>query len=270
MKTNLLRSLAAILALTGGLLLCDSARAQVVGINSPGSAYGVSYSSIQFIDTTSLNPSLVPGTTSLNQNISPWGGSNPINNTLSLTTDTVTLDTAQGDIVADVIGGNYSLVLNNVLLNQAPLNTGFADLIFSFSVEFQLDPINGLATQPTVFPNFSVNGTVQNSSGSFAAVKGNIDYYGVNTAGTYGIVESVSYNSFFNTPGSFSATVSGTPVNTFTPTLAANTTLTLVGYFDFTVDPASISAETAPVPEPGSGLLLGLAAVSGILWRKRS
>jgi hypothetical protein len=264
MKSNSFRSLVTTFALTGGLLLGDSARAAVSSIiNSPTG----SFASIQFIDTTSLNPSLNPGTTSINQNVTPWGGVPPINNTLSLTTDPVTFDFAQGDITADVLLGNYSLTLNNVVLNQIAGNTGFADLIFQFSVEFQLDAF-GLPSQATVFPNFAVNGTVQSSSGSFAAVKGIIDYYGVNTAGTYGVLETVNYNSLFNTPGNFSAIVPGIPVNGTTPTLVGGTTLTLVGYFDFTVDPANINVETVPVPEPGTGLLLGLAAVSGLLWRR--
>lgn len=264
MKTNLFCSLVATLALTDGLLLCDSAKAQVVGINTPGS----SYSSILFNDTTSFERGqFFLGTTSINQNISPWGGAATINNTLALTTDPVTSDFAQGNITADVIAGNYSIALNNVVLNQAPNNGGFADLIFQFSVEFQLDPILGLPSQATVFPNFSVNGTVP-YFGNFASVNGYINYYGVNVAGPSLLLDTVNYNSLFNTTGSFSSTVNGTPVNGITPNLLANSTLTLVGYIDFKVDPASINAETLPVPEPGSGLLLGLAAVSGLLWRK--
>jgi hypothetical protein len=264
MKTNLLRSLVNTLALTGGLLLVDSSRAAVTSvINSPVG----SYATIQFIDTTSLNPSFNPGTTSLNQNITPWGGAAPINNTLSTTTDPVTFDFAQGDIVANVIGGNYSIALNNVVLNQIAGNTGFADLIFSFSVEFQLDGA-GLLSQATVFPNFSVNGTVQSSIGSFASVNGNINYYGTDYYGVYGLLDTVNYNALFNTPGNFSSIISGVSINVTTPNLAPNTVLDLVGYLDFKVDPASINAETVPVPEPGSGLLLGFAAVSGLLWRR--
>jgi hypothetical protein len=261
MKTNFLRLLISTVVLIGGLLPGVSSRAAVSGINSPAG----SFATIQFIDTTSLDPSSNPGLTSLNQTITPWGGGPPINNTLSLTTDSVTLDTAQGDIVADVIGGNYSLALNNVLLNQAPLNTGFAHLIFQFSVEFQIDAF-GLASQPTLFPNFLVNGTVQNTTSSFAAINGWIDYYGVNAAGTYGVLETVNYSALFNTPGSFSGTVSGIPVFGTTPNLVANTTLTLVGNIDFMVDPASISVET--VPEPTTGLLALLSLPALLLRRK--
>jgi hypothetical protein len=166
-------------AVTYGLLLVGSARAAVTSpINSPAG----SYASITFDDTASLNPSFIPGTTLLNQNVSPWGGVPPINNTLSSTTDPVTFDVAQGDIVADVIGGNYSISLNNISLSQAPGNTGLAHLLYQFSVEFQLDGA-GLPSQATVFPNFAVNGTVQSGSGSYAAVKGYINYDAVNTAG---------------------------------------------------------------------------------------
>jgi hypothetical protein len=262
MKTDSFRPFLATFALTGGLLLVHSARAAVVPtINSPGS----SYASIWFDDTASFDPLLTPGVTSLNQNVSPWGGAAPINNNLSLTTDPITFDFAQGDITADVIGGNYSIALNNIVLNQLPGNTGLAHLLYQFSVEYQLDAF-GLPSQATVFPTFLVNGTVQPSAGSFAAIKGYIDYLGVNTAGTIGVLETVNYNSLFTTPGNFSAIVSGVPVNGSTPTLVGGTTLTLVGYLDFIVDPASISVQT--VPEPGSALLAGFAALGGLLWRR--
>jgi hypothetical protein len=268
MKPTIRNTIIIVIASIGGLLLGDSARAAVVNtINSPGS----SFSTITFADTNSLSPSLVAGG-NYNQTVSPWGGAAPINNTLPLTTDPIG-DFAKGNITANVIAGNYSLSLNSVLLNQAPLNTGFADLIFRFSVEFQLDGA-GLPSQATVFPNFLVNGTVQNPAGSFAAVKGFINYSGVNSAGTIGILDTVNYNALFNTPGNFSSTVVGVPVNGTTPTLVANTTLTLSGMIDFTVDPSNISAET--VPEPGSGLLVGFAILGALLcrlmnqWRTRS
>jgi hypothetical protein len=79
---------------------------------------------------------LTPGITSINQSISPWTGATYA---LALTTDPVTLDTAQGDITAGFLGNSYSIALNNIGRTQAPLNTGFAHLIFAFSVEFQLD-----------------------------------------------------------------------------------------------------------------------------------
>jgi len=259
MKSSVLKSLTIITASMGGLFLGGSARAAVVStINSPIS----SVASISFVDTNSLSPSLVPGGF-YNQTVSPWGGPAPITGTLPLTTDPIG-DFAKGIITADVIGGNYSLTLNSVLLNQAALNTGSADLIFRFSVEFQLDAA-GLPSQPTVFPNFIVNGTVQNTSGSFAAVKGFINYSAVNTAGAISLVDTVNYNALFNTPGNFSGTVAGVPTFGITPTLVPNTTLTLSGMIDFTVDPANISAES--VPEPGSGLLVGIAVLSGLLWR---
>jgi hypothetical protein len=152
--------------------------------------------------------------------------------------------------------------LNNIVLNQAPNNTSFAHLNFQFSVEYQLDAFD-LPRQATLFPNFLINGTVQNTAGSFAAVSGFIDYYGVNTAGTYGILETVNYGASYTTPGNFTATVSGIPVGGTTPLLVGNTTLMLVGNIDFMVDPASISVQT--IPEPASSLLLGLAALGGLL-----
>jgi hypothetical protein len=258
MKPTIRNTITIVIASIGSLLLGDSARAAVSSINSPVS----SISAISFIDTNSYSPSFVQGGI-YNQTVSPWGGAAPINNTLPLTIDPIG-DLAKGNIMADVIGGNYSLTLNSVQLNQAALNTGFADLIFRFSVEFQLDGA-GLPSQATIFPNFVVNGTVQNSGSGFAAVKGFINYTGVNTAGTISLLDTVNYNALFNTPGNFNGTVGGIPVNGTTPTLAPNTTLTLSGMIDFTVDPANINVET--VPEPGSGLLVGFAVLCGLLWR---
>ena len=261
MKSSILKSITIVIVFAGSLLLGDSARALVINtINSPAT----SFSTISFIDTNSLSPSFVPGG-AYNQTVTPWGGLAPISNTLPLTTDPIG-DFAKGNITANVSLGNYSLALNSVILNQAPLNTGFADLIFSFSVEFQLDAA-GLPSQATVFPNFAINGTVQNPAGSFASIKGFINYTGVNTAGTVSVLDTVNYNALFSTPGNFSSVVNGVPVNGTTPTLAPNTTLTLSGVIDFTVDPANINVET--VPEPGSGLLVGFALLSGLLWHTR-
>jgi hypothetical protein len=176
MKTNFIRHSLIALALAGGMFLADSAPAAISGINTPVA----SFAQIQFIDTTSLDPSFIPGITSINQSVSSWNGATY---SLASTTDPVTSDTAQGDITASFLGNSYTIALNNVVLTQAPLNTGFAHLIFSFSVEFQLDAL-GLPSQPTLFPNFLVNGTVQSTSGSFAAINGFIDYYGVNATTT--------------------------------------------------------------------------------------
>ena len=245
--------------IAGSLLLGNLVNAQVVGINSPVT----SYASIRFDDTTSLDPLLTPGITSITPTVSPWGG---LTHALPLTTDPVTLDFAQGDITAAVILGNYDIALNNVTLNQIVPNTGFAKLTFSFNVEFQIGA-GGLASQATLSPIFLVNGTVQSSSGSFAQIGGFINYYAVNTAGTYTVVETVNYNALWNTPGPFSAIVAGIPVNGTTPALVPFTTLTLDGSISFLVDPASINVQT--IPEPGSAQLLILAAITGLLWRTR-
>src|SRR6266404_2903783 len=125
MKLSIRNTITIVIASIGGLLLGDSARAAVVStINSPAG----SFASISFVDTNSLDPSLNPGNNFF-QNITPWGGAAPIGNTLALSTSGIG-DLAKGNIMADVIGGNYSLSLNSVLLNQAVLNTGYADLIF--------------------------------------------------------------------------------------------------------------------------------------------
>jgi hypothetical protein len=262
MKTNSFRCFVAALALAGGLLLTSSARAQITVINTPITSYG----SILFNDTTSYNSFLLPGITSVNPYTSPWGGGNSVSQNLGLTTDPVTSDFAQGIITVSGSGNNYNIALTGVTLNQAAGNTGYADLIFQFSVEFQLGG-GGLLSQPTLFPNFAVSGTVQNS-GNFASVTGYINYYGTDYYGVYGLLDTVNYNDVYNTPGPFNGTAIGVPVNGTTPNLSPNTTLDLVGYLDFRVDPASINVETVPVPEPGSGLLLGFAGASGFLWRK--
>ena len=148
-------------------------------------------------------------------------------------------------------------------LSQLPVNTGQALLWFHFNIEYQLDPA-GLPLQTTLYPNFVVNGTVQPTAGSFAAVNGFIDYYGVNTAGTLTLLDTVNYNSTWNTPGSFTGTAFGVPVSGTTPALVGNTTLTLIGDIRFVVDPATINAET--IPEPAS---IGLLALGGLLMVRR-
>jgi hypothetical protein len=260
MKPSILKSLTIVAVSIGGLLLADSVHAQVTGINTPIS----SYASIQFNDTTSFNPLLLPGS-SYSSSISPWGGASQ---SLASTTDPTTLDLAQGGITAAVIAGNYSLSLNNVVLNQALVNTGHADLIFQFDVQFQIGA-GGLAIQPTVFPNFAINGTVLNLGG-FASVTGSINYYGSSTSnGVFGLMDTVNYNDIYNTPGNFSAIATGVPVNGFTDLLDPNSTLELVGNIDFKVDPADINVQT--VPEPDSNLLLAVGTLlCGLLLRKRA
>lgn len=256
MKSSLLRTITIVIAFAGGLLLGGPAHAQVTVVNAPVG----SLASIQFNDTTSLNPSLQPGST-YSSNISPWGGASQA---LAPTTDPTTLDFAQAGLTAAVVAGNYSTALNNVVLNQALVNSGHADLIFQFDIQFQIGPA-GLPIQPTVFPNFAINGTVLNAGG-FASVTGFINYYGTSTVdGVIGLMDTVNYNDLYNTPGNFNAIATGVPVNGFTDTLNPNSTLTLVGSIDFRVDPADINVET--VPEPGPGLLVGFALLSGLLWR---
>jgi hypothetical protein len=174
---------------------------------------------------------------------------------------------AQGGLTAAVIAGNYSLSLNNVVLNQALVNTGHADLIFQFDVQFQIGG-GGLAIQPTVFPNFAINGTVL-SLGGFASVTGFINYYGASSSnGVFGLMDTVNYNDLYNTPGNFSAVATGVPVNGFTDLLDPNSTLELVGNIDFRVDPADINVQT--VPEPASVLLVSMgAALCGFVLRRK-
>jgi hypothetical protein len=223
--------------------------------------------SINFDDTNSIAPPA--GVTNTVTSVTPWNGSIL---TLASTTDPFTLDTAMGSIDASFIfaSNTYALNLSNVTLTQVSTNTGWADLIFTFNVEYQLDAA-GLPLQPTLYPNFVVNGTVQPAAGSFALVSGFIDYSGVTTAGTIGVVETVNYNSLWTTPGPFTAIAAGTPVFGTTPLLIGNTTLTLNGVIHFRVDPAHIDVFSVMVPEPATWTLatLGMAGFGLVALRRR-
>ena len=252
---------AVLIALIGGLN--DSvALAAIVGINTPVT----SSASITFDDTNSSMPP--SGITNSGPSVSPWNGSIL---SMPLTTDINTGDSAAGNLDASFIFASniYAINLTGVSLSQFGTNTGYADLYFRFTVEFQLDAA-GLPAQPTLFPNFAVTGTVQNIPGSFAAVGGFIDYYGVNTAGVLNVIETVNYNSVWNTPGPFTGTAVGVPVNGTTPLLGPNSVLVLDGLIHFRVDPATINASSVQVPEPSTLVLavLGLAPL-GIAVRRR-
>ncbi len=251
---TLLRSISA--ALLSALALGGRADAAISGINTPGT----SLATIHFDDTNSLSPP--PGTTNIILTTSPWNGAIQ---SLPFTTDFTTLDTAQGDVAASFLGNSYALNFTNVLLTQSLGNTGFARLDFIFNAEFQLDGA-GLPLQATLFPSFSVNGTVQ--TGGFALVTGFINYYGLNADGTANLLDTVLYNANFATPGPFASTVLGIPNNGTTPLQAPNGTLTLDGVITFVVDPASIQAQSQMVPEPSSAML-ALISLPLLLRRRR-
>lgn len=263
-RTSSLRPRAVVGLLSSLLLLTaidGPASAAISGINSPGS----SNASITFDDTFSFDPLLNPGITLAGPAVTPWNGTTV---SLPLTTDPVTFDTASGDIMASFAGNAYAINLTNVLLNQAPPNSGSAHLTILFSVEYQLD-INGLPPQATLFPALFVNGTVQGTAGSFALLSGFIDYTGVDATCVYSVVETVNYSAFWTTPGNFTATVLGVPVNGSTPQFPAFSTLTLNGAFVFQVDPASIEVFSVMVPEPSSAVLALLGAALGVWWYRR-
>jgi len=234
--------------------------AGISGINTPVT----SSASINFDDTNSVAPPA--GVTNTGPSVSPWNGTTL---TLPGTTDPNTGDFATGNLQATFVpaGNTYAINLSGITLTQAPGNTGFANLSFNFTVEYQLDAL-GLPSQATLYPNFLVNGTVQSTAGSFALVSGFIDYYGVNTAGTIGLIETVNYNSLWNTPGPFSGTAFGIPTIGTTPALVGNTTLTLNGSIHFMVDPATINVESLMVPEPGTCTLFTLGLI-GLAIAKR-
>jgi hypothetical protein len=253
---------AAIAGLAASLSISPAAEAAIIGINTPVT----SVASIYFDDTNSSAPP--NGVTNSGPSVSPWNGSTL---TLPATVDPITGDFATGSIDASFVPSSniYAVNLSAITLSQVVTNTGFADMGFNFTVEYQLDAL-GLPAQPTLYPNFLVNGTVQNMAGSFALVSGFIDYYGVNTAGTIGLLETVNYSSIWNTPGPFSGTAFGIPVNGITPQLPANSTLLLTGFIHFVVDPATINAQSLQVPEPSTWVLsaIGLAGL-GLAGRRR-
>ena len=239
-----------------------SAEAAIVGINTPVT----STASIYFDDTNSSAPP--SGITNSGPTVSPWTGA-PL--TLPPTTDPMTGDFATGSIDATFVPATniYALNLNAITLTQAAANTGFADLGFTFNVEYQLDGA-GLPLQATLYPNFLVNGTVQSIPGSFASVSGFINYSGVNTAGTISVLETVNYNSIWTTPGPFTGTAFGIPVNGTTPLLPANSTLIVSGFIHFIVDPASINAQSVQVPEPSTYALAVIGVVALLSVRRRT
>ena len=182
-------------------------------------------------------------------------------------TDPTTLDFASSTVTASGAGNSYSVALNNIVLTQAPLNTGHADLRVYFNVEYSIGG-SGLASLPVSFPNFLVSGTVQNVPLSYTSITGTINYTSIDITGVGTLVDQVNHNWLDNTPGSFNnVLVSGTPNFVNTPALGANTSLDVQGLLIFVVDPASINVET--VPEPSALALAVLGATGLFAWRRR-
>ncbi len=261
MKTLPSHSLrSALAALTAGLLLAAGAHAGIIGINA-----GASSASVNFDDTNSYDVLNNQGTTNLTLPSGPWTGAIF---GMTPTSDPVTGDNAEGYIAAAFAGTSYAVNFSSVTLNQGFLgstgNTGYAQMHIQFTVEFQLDGA-GLPSQATLFPGFTVSGTVQSQINSFAFLGGVLNYYD----SLNNLVESVSYSQTFNVPGPFPpTTVPGTPTFGITPTLAPNSTLTLDGNFSFVVDPAIMFADSQMVPEPSSALL-ALLSLPLLLRRRR-
>lgn len=238
----------------------SAVRAAIVGINTPT----WSVASIIFDDTNSIGPPA--GVTNTGPTVTPWNGSLV---SLPLTTDPNTLDQASGDINATFSpGGNvYAVNFSNIFLSQ-PLatTTGWADLLFNFKVQFQLDAAGLPAGNPVYSPIFNLWGTIM--PGGFASFNGVINYRGEIVSGVSQILHIHQYGAGWSTPGAFTATVPGNPLGLTTPALAPNTTLTLDGWFRFRVDPATIQGYTTAVPEPGTGAMaLAGGALAGLFRR---
>jgi hypothetical protein len=246
------------ISFVGGLLIAGSVGGQITGINS-GSSSGFVY----FVDSNSFNPSHNPGG-NYSQSSPTWNGS-----PLSLSqTDPTTLDNATGIMDASGFGGfNYPILLNNVTLSQPSVNTGNADLTFELGISYTLGG-GGLPAANVQYPNFMVTGTVQPALSSFASVSGVLNYDAVDVTGVGTLLDTVTYNWYYNTPGSFGPTpVNGSPSVLTLATIPAGDTLSVYGYITFEVDPASISVVT--VPEPSAFLLAGMGLLGLLAFRRR-
>lgn len=262
-RTTLFRTRLAV-ALTAMLAAGASvAQAGIVAINTPT----WSVATINFDDTNSIGPPA--GVTNTGPSVTPWNGSLV---SLPLTTDPNTSDQASGDISASFVpsGNVYAVNFSNILLSQ-PLatTTGWADLLFTFKVEFQLDAAGLPAGNPVYSPVFNLSGTVQ--PGGFANFNGVINYRGTVVPGTIQTLHIHQYGAAWTTPGAFTASVAGNPLGQTTPALVPGTTLIVEGWLRFRVDPATIQGDSSTIPEPGTWAL-GLSGAALALvgrWRRR-
>lgn len=251
MKTSLLYKVSILNILAAALFAVSPVRAAITGTD-PTPMY--TYATNWFDDTASVNSLSQSG--SYNYiGVNPWDGSVE---SLPHTVDSHTGDSASGSTSASFAGDSYLVNLNETL-TQASGNTGHADFGFWFGVHYLLDAY-GLPIQPTISPDFLVSGTI-NAPGDSASITGHMWYYD----SSLNLLDTVNYNWTYSTVGSFSnLPVSGTAVNGTTPALAGD--FYVFGNFDFQVDPGTLSVVT--VPEPSGGLLLGLAGLCGLLWRR--
>ena len=236
--------------LTAGLLTSLTANAGIIG--TIATVPSNHYAGFTFDDTGSFFGTLSGGF--YTGGTSPWGGA------LSLfaQTDGVTGDIAIGTIVdTSPFGGSnvYAFGFPNVQITQPSGNTGQTSLNIAFAIEYQLDAL-GLPVQPTLYPNFNVNGTIQ--PGGFANITGTINYFD----GALNLLDTVTYSNLWTAPGIFTATSFGTPAGGTTPALAPGTSLIVVGDINFIVDPASINVTSVPAPEPTAGLLSLVSAAT--------
>ena len=239
--------------LAATLCLSLNASAAITSINSIPSSVGIA-----FDDSNSLNPSLSPGALHTPGLLSPYAGG--LYSTPPYL-DVTTLDMGEGQIDAAVSSGIYSFNVPLATLDHRVGNTGFAKLQLTATVEFQNNSVP--FASPILFPTFSISGTVQPGGGGYAFLAGNISY----TSLALGLLDTVTYHYQSNTPGAFTASLSGTPGNPgFLYTLPAFDTLTLVANFTLQADPANISVTT--VPEPSSAVL-ALLSLPLLLVRRR-
>ena len=259
MKTHLAPSSLALLA--AAFLAGPAAHAQFVGVNPLSSS-----ASIVFDDTNSFNP--FAGTSLTNTNAT-WGG--PLH-FIPLTTSGPTNDQAEGQVLAQFTATTYDILFPLTTLTQDLTATGFADLNYQALAEFNTG-LGGYGGGGTRYPIFVVSGTVQ--PGGFAFVNGTINYYSQILGAVPVLQDTVTYNMIWNNTGSTPISFTNVPViGSFSsgviPALAGFENLILDANIQFRVDPATITATSYSVPEPGSALLALFAGVPLLLRRRRA
>lgn len=176
----------------------------------------------------------------------PWNGSSF---TTSIT-DSTTSDQAVDTVTANLSGAAPIVTLTGVSLTQPSVNGGYAILNIGFRMQYTVGASGATITPKTLCPTFSVSGTVQNHTGSYASVQGGINFYDLPSGGGGSLLETDTYTYNNSTLGISFTSLPLAPSGTGgTYTLAAGDQLVVTGGLTLTVDPASIKLGTVnPTP----------------------